>query len=748
MVTTKIGGRIESAASDKVVVGANAVYDDRLHLDQETINRSLQEQIDTVVDASFGEIRVSLETLVNGTKTSGEELVGVLVTLTNTTTSSVVSEKTIENGVYTVSFPRLMAGNDYSVSVSAINNYQTPAAVAITGLTEGSVITRTIQYQADLYTAVITSNQGSSDANIANAKITVAGTQLSNGGTIQLPAGTAINPTATDLSGSRYALDLTTSGKTITAAYATTYVKLNMVGLDNGVEGDYPTGAQGTVKYSGGTDQVLGNNNDRAQVPTGTAFTVEYAAVSEYSTPSTYSGTASGTSMTVDKATYASGLIQIEVTVSDNDDTDLAKVTASIAINGGTATQLTGTVESHKKTFQAAVTPGQSYVISFGVVEGYDTPANISGTKGSGVETKSASYTTVIYTASITSNQTNDSAISNVTVSVNYTGLASAKSLPNGGSIKVPTTLIPTASASDITGYAKSVTVDSTLHTITLAYTTELVSVALTKDGGEGDITPVVITMLDASNNTLGTGTGSISNLKVASGTVYHISLSNSPEGYTEPDVTATYTAASTANASRSISLMYEEASGFVDLGLSVKWAEGNIVKNGTKYSIGAPTDQGCYFSWGNVEGHNKGEGYDFSSTTYNSTSGSKLTADISATGGYDAARATLGGNWRMPTKAECEELINNCTCTWTTQDGVNGMRFTSKKSGYTGNSIFIPASGYYGGTSLSDEGSRGYYWSSTWNSSSSAWYLYFHSGDQRMNYGSRLYGFTVRAVS
>lgn len=185
-----------------------------------------------------------------------------------------------------------------------------------------------------------------------------------------------------------------------------------------------------------------------------------------------------------------------------------------------------------------------------------------------------------------------------------------------------------------------------------------------------------------------------------------------------------------------------------IDLGLSVKWAPGNICKDSEgNYYIGVPTDQGCYFSWGNVEGHNKGEGYDFNSTTYNSTPGSKLTADISATGSYDAARATLGGNWRMPTKDECQELIDNCTCTWTTQDGVAGMRFTSKKSGYTGNSIFIPASGYYGGTSLSREGSYGRYWSSSWDSSRSAWHLYFSSGGQDMYNNSRYYGFTVRAV-
>ena len=185
-----------------------------------------------------------------------------------------------------------------------------------------------------------------------------------------------------------------------------------------------------------------------------------------------------------------------------------------------------------------------------------------------------------------------------------------------------------------------------------------------------------------------------------------------------------------------------------IDLGLSIQWAPGNICKDSEgNYYIGAPTDKGCYFSWGNVEGHSKGEGYNFDSDTYNSTPGSKLTANISATGGYDAARATLGGNWRMPTKTEYEELINNCTCTWTTQDGVAGIRFKSTKSGYTSNSIFIPASGYFYGTSLVSEDSFGSYWSSTFISSSNAQRLYFGSGNQRMGTLNRLYGLAVRAV-
>ena len=190
-----------------------------------------------------------------------------------------------------------------------------------------------------------------------------------------------------------------------------------------------------------------------------------------------------------------------------------------------------------------------------------------------------------------------------------------------------------------------------------------------------------------------------------------------------------------------------DTTAGSVDLGLSVKWAEGNIVKNGTEYSIGTPTDRGCYFSWGNVVGHNKGEGYVFDTSNYKSTPGYKLNTSIFPTSGYDAARATLGGNWRLPTYAECQQLIDNCTWVWTTVDGVNGYMITSKKSGYTNNSIFIPASGYYDGVSLYDDGTFGNNWSSTLDSSSDARYLFFSSSNQHVSPFYRYCGFTVRAV-
>ena len=120
--------------------------------------------------------------------------------------------------------------------------------------------------------------------------------------------------------------------------------------------------------------------------------------------------------------------------------------------------------------------------------------------------------------------------------------------------------------------------------------------------------------------------------------------------------------------------------------------------------------------------------------------------SDISGNATCDAARANWGGTWRMPTKAEMEELENNCTWTWTTQNGVNGCRVT----GPNGNSIFLPAAGYCYGSSRYYVGENGRYWSSTPYASTDdlAYSLYFYSGYHNVNWYYRNYGLTVRPVS
>lgn len=99
---------------------------------------------------------------------------------------------------------------------------------------------------------------------------------------------------------------------------------------------------------------------------------------------------------------------------------------------------------------------------------------------------------------------------------------------------------------------------------------------------------------------------------------------------------------------------------------------------------------------------------------------------------------------YHIPTKEQFEELIKECTWKWIEKNGVHGYKVVGKNGKY----IFLPAVGYYDGTSLDYSGSYGYYWSTTYYSSSTAYYLYFNSYDVRTNYSSRSYGMLIRLVN
>ena len=173
-----------------------------------------------------------------------------------------------------------------------------------------------------------------------------------------------------------------------------------------------------------------------------------------------------------------------------------------------------------------------------------------------------------------------------------------------------------------------------------------------------------------------------------------------------------------------------------VDLGLSVCWAS---------YNVGAssPSEAGIFYAWG--ETYVKSEFTESSYQYHNGYEYINIGTNIAGTS-YDVARAQWGGNWRMPTQAEMQELVNRCNWYWTTVDGVEGYRVT----GPNGNSIFLPAGGWYNNDELSGYNVNGNYWTSTSVSGSSynAYYLDFYSGgDHEVETFSRDTGFSIRPV-
>lgn len=207
-----------------------------------------------------------------------------------------------------------------------------------------------------------------------------------------------------------------------------------------------------------------------------------------------------------------------------------------------------------------------------------------------------------------------------------------------------------------------------------------------------------------------------------------------------------------------------------VDLGLpsGLKWANMNV-------GATSETDAGLYFQWGDTVGYTidqlsasetteEGKKH-FGWTDYKYCGGSSDTMTKYCDnanygkGGFidslttlessdDAATANMGKKWRMPTKSEFQELIDNTTNEWTTIDGVNGYKFTNKadKSKY----IFIHAAGGLWGGKSYYVGENGCYWSSSLaeDNCGYAWSLGFNSGIVGASgYSSRGSGCPVRGV-
>lgn len=184
-----------------------------------------------------------------------------------------------------------------------------------------------------------------------------------------------------------------------------------------------------------------------------------------------------------------------------------------------------------------------------------------------------------------------------------------------------------------------------------------------------------------------------------------------------------------------------------VDLGLSVKWAKYNL---GATYGDTAESWYGGYYAWGETETKS-----DYSWNTYKfgtSSPFSKYDTDgktiLEAVD--DITTTIYGSDYRIPTKEEIEELKalpNKWVTDYNGVSGLNGRIFT----GTNGNTLFIPAAGYFGVSTHYSVGSNCYLWSSSLSSGSSynAWNIYLESAFIYLNsdYG-RYSGYSVRCVS
>ena len=190
-------------------------------------------------------------------------------------------------------------------------------------------------------------------------------------------------------------------------------------------------------------------------------------------------------------------------------------------------------------------------------------------------------------------------------------------------------------------------------------------------------------------------------------------------------------------------------------------WAECNV-------GASRPEEYGYYFWWGDTVGYTNtgsawisvkdGTSISFTSSGTAASTYGKNNSELQSAGyidstgnlvaAHDAATAHLGSPWRMPTDAEFDALISNCTTVWIVTNGVYG-RLVIGTGDYADRSIFLPAAGDGADSCLYDAGSCGYYWSSAPGSGYSygAWFLDFGSGDFGRYYNDRYCVQSVRPV-
>ena len=198
----------------------------------------------------------------------------------------------------------------------------------------------------------------------------------------------------------------------------------------------------------------------------------------------------------------------------------------------------------------------------------------------------------------------------------------------------------------------------------------------------------------------------------------------------------------------------------YVDLGLpsGLKWGKCNV-------GAETETDYGYYFQWGDIEDKTNSdcrwESYKHCNGSHNKltkycvdnkygsfgTVDNKTTLDLKD----DAATQIMGGDWRMPTKGDFQELLDNTDSEWIEDfngSGVNGWKFISKTD--ASKYVFFPANGHAYGMGVDNRGSFGGYWSSSLdiNYPDSSEYLHFGTKyiyPQVSN--SRYHGFGIRSV-
>ena len=196
-------------------------------------------------------------------------------------------------------------------------------------------------------------------------------------------------------------------------------------------------------------------------------------------------------------------------------------------------------------------------------------------------------------------------------------------------------------------------------------------------------------------------------------------------------------------------------------------WADGPYWAT---VNIGAekPEDCGYYFWWGDTVGYkyknDKWVATDGSSSNYSFKNSNTPTynKDISTlrkegwitsnnvlAPEHDAAHVKWGGNWRMPTEQEFEDLKSKCDWTqiWLDENYLRKYYVVRGRGAYASNSIILPFGGFGRDNYRSGFETAGHYWSSTIDPDRAYFAMQLEATYRRAIRGDVYFGYPIRPV-
>ena len=390
----------------------------------------------------------------------------------------------------------------------------------------------------------------------------------------------------------------------------------------------------------------------------------------------------------------AGGNSVITVTTNDGGETATCSVTVNVPVSSVTLSNTSLTMsEGDTRTLTATVSPSNATDKS---VTWASDNVSVATVTSSGVVVAKSVGTAII---TVTTNDGAKKASCAVTVKPRVTGVT----LDNSSiSLAVGTTQTLTATVQPSDAVDKSVTWSSSntsvatvssYGTVTAKAVGTAVITVRTNDGGKTatcsvKVTPVSVTGVSLNKTSLSLFVNDSETLiaTVSPSNATNKSVTWSSSNYSVANVNSAGQVSAVAAGSAVITVTTSDGAykatcsvtvkadpyGAVDLGLSVKWASFN-------YGTSSVTATGGYYMWGDPTG--TAQPLMYTPPSVSSVSGTQ----------YDIVRRNWGGNWRIPTRAEINELYSNCTWTQTTVNGVSVMKVTGRNGAF----IYLPFTGY-----------------------------------------------------